>query len=294
MPPRRAGPARSPSSPPSLKITSPIVKTVMGGKGSAFKPLKSFKPLQPIEEVEEIVEEEVVEAKEDDKMEDEELTLRYMKANEAHDWLEEAIAALKIGYRRNQGEIFPDENSSSDEVDEEFDLGACEEACGVTPDEIIDFVWDYAPNVQVKFGSKRQMDYVLSCEPKDLVVYLGQALDKAAMQIGPKIPLNDVEENHKLAIKYTKASNARIWLEEVISSPNEEDKEFDINACEEACGVTPDEIIDFVWDYTPEVEVKFGSKRRMDYVLSFNPKDLLKYLSQALDEVAAQIGPDIP
>lgn len=288
MPPRRAGPARPPTSPPSLKITSPIVKTVMGGKGSAFKPLKSFKPLKPIEEVEEIIG--------DDKMDedDEKLTLRYMKANEAHDWLEEAIRALKIGYRRNQGEIFPDENSSSDEVDEEFDLGACEEACGVTPDEIIDFVWDYAPNVQVKFGSKRQMDYVLSCEPKDLVVYLGQALDKAAMRIGPKIPLDEVEENHELAIKYTKASSARIWLEEVISSPNKDDEEFDINACEEACGVTPDDIIDFVWDYTPDIEVKFGSKRRMDYVLSYGPKDLLKYLSQALDEVAAQIGPDIP
>jgi hypothetical protein len=202
MPPRKVAPARSPTSPPRLAIVPTVCKSapVLGGKGSAFKVIK---PLPRIQDVGEAIESATIESTTiesttiestmeltmeltaEEIEENRELARQYGKITEARIWLEEAIASLKIGYRREMGEVFPDDVSSSEEVDEEFNLNECEDACGVTPDEIIDFVWDYVPGIQVKFGSKRQMDYVLSCEPKDLLAYLVQALDEVAVQIGP-------------------------------------------------------------------------------------------------------------
>lgn len=293
MPPRKAAPARSPSSPPSLKITSPISKSVPvpSEKGSAFKSVKQSKSLQPVQEVNEV--ESIVDEVEEEVHENPELACKYSKGCEVRDWLEKQIQSRTRGSRRDQGDIFSDDDSNAsdddEEVDEAFDLNACEEACGVTPDEIIDFVWKYSPGVKNKFKSKRQLDYILSCEPKELLVRLVRALDEVEERIGQGMPMDDDVPAHL----YMKASNARIWIEEMLEwFEIDSEAVWDINECERMCGVTPDEIIDFIWDYAPGIQVKFGCKRRMDQVLSCEPKDLLEYLVQALDEVAVQIGPE--
>ena len=68
-------------------------------------------------------------------------------------------------------------------------MNDCEEVCGAKPDDIFDFIWEHISDEdRQKFGSRGQIEYVLSCEPQDLLTYLRIALDVAGMNIAPLVP----------------------------------------------------------------------------------------------------------
>ncbi len=89
---------------------------------------------------------------------------------------------------RDKGDVFT--TSDDKEVSlETFNINDGEEACGVKPDKIFDFIWRHiGKEGKKKFGSRDQLEYVLSCEPRDLLKYLESALDEASWHIGPLIP----------------------------------------------------------------------------------------------------------
>lgn len=296
MPPRKA----APPSPPAMKLTSPaksIVKVKRQLPDFIAKKTVRFEDIpEPVEEADEWVE---------DTERNSQNSPRYIQVNEASFWVREWLEAKTLEARRDAGEIIP----TSDEEDYgEFNLGDCEEACGVTPKEIFDFIWEHLLDKhRDSFGSQAQLEYVLSCEPMDLLKYMQIALD-----------VDEVELNNEKARKYIRANEAFIWLEEVIhakkiesrldageiipgataTSPLEDgeiDDEFNIGNCEEACGVSPKEIFNFIWEHIlDEHRDSFDSHDQLKCVLSREPLDLLKYLQIALDEAAVEIGPLVP
>ena len=84
--------------------------------------------------------------------------------------------------------ILPDvtPTSSQDSADydceDEFDLYQCNEINGVTPSQIVDFLWKYAPGEQERFSSLVQAEYYyLRCEPRDLLQILKSTLSEAVL-----------------------------------------------------------------------------------------------------------------
>ena len=172
------------------------------------------------------------------------------------------------------------------------------------PDDIVNFVWKHVPDEdKSEFRCKAQLKRYIAQKPSNFLDLLESALCEAEVKAGPG-----------RAIAYNGAMNFSIWLEEwldenlktkeqrldegeIVTGSDEEGpfENFFISDGEEACGTSSDKIFDFIWKYIgKEEQKKFKTRDQLEYVLSCEPMDLLKYLQSALDAASWHIGPLIP
>lgn len=268
MPPRKAAPA----SIPTIELPPPV-KTIEKPKRKLPDfIMKVAVPVEPEVEMESV----------DEEMEDLELEIK--RAQAYYDWAEKNWKKCNI-------------------MDEDEVKKLCKD--GASPDEIVDFVWKHTPEEdRSEFACKVQLKNLLTESYLSFFNLMDVALEEAEIKSGPG-----------RAIAYNGATNFCIWVEhwldenlktkeqrrdtgEIVAGSDDEEELFEtffITDGEEACGTSPDKIFDFIWRHIgKEGKKKFGSRDQLEYVLSCEPKDLLKYLQSALDEASWHIGPLIP
>ena len=270
MPPCKAAPATI----PAIKLPSPV-KTIEKPKRKLPDSItKKAVPVEPEVTLDPVDEAEYLE----------ELELDIKRAQVYYDWADENWRITQL-------------------LDKEETKKASKDCAD--PNEIVNFIWKHVPDEdKSEFACKAQLKRSIAKKPLSFLVLLDTALEAAEVKAGPA-----------RAIAYNGATNFCIWLREwldenlktkeqrldegeIVTGSDDEEGPFEtffISDGEEACGTSPDKIFDFIWKYIgKEEQKKFKTRDQLEYVLSCEPMDLLKYLQSALDEASWHIGPLIP